>query len=44
LSIALTPSLPVWALAFPELIINNLQTPLLFFLSHIIGADGVEVF
>ena len=44
LSIALTPFLPVWAFAFPALIINNLQNPLLFFLSHIIGAEGVEVF
>ena len=38
------PDLPVWAFAFPELIINNLQSPLLFFLSQIIGAEGVDVF
>ena len=32
------------SMSFPALIINNLQIPLLFFLSHIIGAEGVEVF
>ena len=37
------PCFPVWALAFPELTIKALQLPLLFFLSQIIGADGVVV-
>ena len=37
------PCFPVWALAFPELTIKALQLPLLFFLSQIIGADGLVV-
>ncbi len=44
LLIVFIPCFPVWALALPEFTIKTLQNPLLFCLSHIIGADGVEVF
>ena len=43
LSIVSNPLTPVWAFAFPELTIKALQIPLLFFLSQIIGAEGVVV-
>jgi hypothetical protein len=38
------PLIPVWAFALPELTIKILQKPLLFFLSQIRGAEGVDVF
>ena len=43
LSIILIPFEPVCALALPELTINTLHFPLLYFLSHMIGAEGVDV-
>ena len=43
MSITFIPFDPVCAFALPELTIKALAFPLLFFLSQMIGEDGVDV-